>query len=147
MANLKYGITGILLAVFGILLTIAGWFWIPAFDSFFEIDLMRGIFWIGLLTTWISAFVITPYTLIVGGKGDIAGVAKGCLAFLIGTITSIISYWVVFPVVDALETIFTSTYMSSIAWIMMMIIWILGMIVVPLYLILNGNNPLKKEGN
>ena len=42
---------GILIALFGILLTVVGWFWIPNIESVIELDLLKVIFWVGLIGT------------------------------------------------------------------------------------------------
>lgn len=136
MADLKGGTIGILLAVFGIILTIYGWFWIPNIADMLPIGLLKGFFWFGLVCTWLLAFVVTPYMYIIGGNGSLVGVIKGCLTFFAGTFGAVVSYYVIPAIIDVGEEIFSAnTDLKPIGWMMMMVLWTIIMIILPAYFI------------
>lgn len=135
MADLKGGVLGILLAVFGIVLTIVGWFWIPAIADILSLTLLKSIFYLGLLTIWILAVVVIPANLIMGGNGSILDVIKGVGFFFAGTFVSAISYWIIPPIVEVMSGIFSSDLLNGISWFILIMFWVLTMIVIPAYLI------------
>lgn len=145
MADLKGGFIGVLLAVFGLVLTVFGWFWIPAIAGFMEITLLKGMFYIGFFLTWVLSFIVTPTIYIMGGNGDIRGVVKGILTFFVGTFCSIIAYWVVLPLNEVMYAIFTNDAINSIAWFIVILFWGITMIVLPAYFITKSYMPKKES--
>lgn len=135
MADFKGGVVGVLLAIFGIVLTIVGWFWIPAIADALSIGLLKAIFYIGLLVCWILSFVVIPANLIMGGNGNVIDVAKGLGFFLAGTLCSAIAYWIIPPIVEVMNGIFSSDMLTGISWFILIMFWVLVMIVIPAYLI------------
>jgi hypothetical protein len=143
MQDMKNSVAGILGALIGMILTVFGWYLIPALSEMLPITSLKAIFWTGLLSYWILSVIITPMLMIMGGKGSFKGVIKGFGFFLIGYIVSLISYYVAPPIIEALDSIWSSSVFTSLGWLAIYLIWILSMLVIPSYLVIKHN----MEGN
>jgi hypothetical protein len=51
--------SGVLFFVFGVLLTVFGWFMMVGLGSVVE-GMLAGIFWVGLVLVWVLTVVVTP---------------------------------------------------------------------------------------
>ena len=61
---------GVLIFIFGMALTLKGWFWVTGFAGLSDTPLVTAIFWVGFLLSWISTVFVVPAALIVKAFKD-----------------------------------------------------------------------------
>ena len=54
MVDVKYSVKAVVGMIIGLLITVFGWFIIPAMSDIIEITQLKAIFWIGLIIYWTS---------------------------------------------------------------------------------------------
>ena len=52
--------SGALFFIFGMGVTLAGYFWIPILADMIDTPLLQGLFWVGFILYWTTAIVVTP---------------------------------------------------------------------------------------
>jgi len=135
----KDAFMGVLTAIMGIALTVVGWFWIDGINTLIELPLLKGIFWVGTIGIWVTSVVIAPYMMISGSNITIWNVGKGIFLWLAGTFGSMISYYVVPPILSVIDSMTgvdagtQSSMISGIAWFILILFWITVIIILPLY--------------
>ena len=134
MAKLKLGIQAVLGLIIGLLVTVLGWYIVPALSDILPITSLKTIFWIGVISYWITAVIISPLLMIMGGKVNFKGSVLGLIAFIAGYILSLIIYYTAGYILEALDAVFPNSTFLSIGWFGVYVIWILGLIIAPLYL-------------
>ena len=142
MVDFKKGIIAIIGFVFGIMITVFGWYLVGALSDIIPVTSLKTIFWIGAILFWISAVVISPLLMILGGKPNFKGCIFGLVAFISGYVLSLIIYYTVGYLLEAMESIESSATFLTIGWFAVYTIWILGLIIAPLFLVVK--DALKK---
>lgn len=61
LSPISKSLIGIIIFIFGILLTVKGWYLAPAIASFLDTTLQIILFWIGLILTWATIVIATPF--------------------------------------------------------------------------------------
>lgn len=62
------GALGILIFIFGILITTQAWYMTTTITNIMDTPLQKIIFWLGLLFNWTALIIITPYYLIADAR-------------------------------------------------------------------------------
>ena len=134
MVDVKYSVKAVVGMIIGLLITVFGWFIIPAMSDIIEITQLKAIFWIGLIIYWTLAVVITPVLMIMGGQGEWKGAILGFIFFIGGYILSILLYYIIPPVLESMESWQSISTFVAIGWFTIYTIWTLALIVIPAYL-------------
>lgn len=131
MVSIKYGTKGILGAIIGILITVFGWYLFPALADLMPITELKVIYWIGVLLYWICCIVILPLMMILSGEGDFKGAMLGLITFVSGYVLSLALYYIIPPILNALNSISPNNTFVGIGWFAVYTCWILGMVILP----------------
>ena len=108
-----------------------GWYIAPALSDMLPDATLKAIYWIGLLLYWASAVILVPILMIWGGKGDFKGCIQGLVVFFSGYVMSIILFYTIGYILEAMESIWTQSSFVAIGWGAIYLLSILGMIVLP----------------
>lgn len=131
MADLKLSVKAVLGLIFGLMITVLGWYLFPALADILPIASLKAIYWIGIILFWASAVIVTPLIMIMGGKGDYKGTMWGLIAFVSGYILSLVLYYTIGYLLEAMQSVYPNSTFAGIGWFAIYTIWILGLIIVP----------------
>ena len=148
MANLMIKGEALLVFIFGIMITVAMWYWVPIISNILPHVILTALFWIGLVSCWGLTVIATPISMIINGKGSAKKGILGLLAFFVATFISYLSYFVVPPLIDIFMSADNamSANNGSIFWIGLGVFWFIGMVLIPMYIIGSGLTRKIEEG-
>lgn len=138
-------VVGIVGMIFALLITVFGWFMIPALSDILPIASLKAIFWIGIIIYWVLACIVTPILMITGAKGTWKGAILGLFSFIGGYVLSLVIYYTIGYILEAMESWAPNSTFLSIGWIVVYLIWVLGLIVVPAFLTIKDSLGKGKE--
>lgn len=136
MADLALKTKALIGMIIGLLITVFGWFMISALSDIIENSSLKAIFWIGIILYWASAVLLLPLMMILGGRGNFKGAVSGLVAFMGGYVMSLILYYTIGYVIEAMDAIWANSTFVAIGWFAVYTLWILGLIIVPVGLTL-----------
>lgn len=131
MAGLDLKIKGTVGMIFILLATVFGWFLFGALSDILPDGYLKSIYWIGIILFWVSSAVITPILMIWGGKGNFKGAGLGLGVFFAGYVMSIILYYTIGYVLEALNGIYPNSTFVGIGWFAIYFLSVIGMVIVP----------------
>ena len=68
MADVKFGVAGVLGLIIALLLTIFGWFMVQAGADIMPSPTLKTMYWVGFLLYWVLAVIATPMLMIMDGS-------------------------------------------------------------------------------
>lgn len=63
--DISKAIKGVILFFFGFIYTVVSWYTVPMLMDYLPTTTLKAIVWIGLITTWILAVIVTPAMMII----------------------------------------------------------------------------------
>jgi len=134
-------ILGMFVFLFGLVMTYYTWNMIVGFYELIDSTLLKVIWTFGFLCMWILNIIVIPYLLIIGSGVKYGNAAKGVIIFLVASFCTLLSYYIIPPIIEALDDITEFgdlTIVGELIWFGLILFWVLSLIVYPIFIILKG---------
>lgn len=116
--------------LFGLALTIFGWYMVDGIAGISPTAMITALFWIGLFVVWGVGVFLTPFMMITKGVGEWKNSVKGILYFFGGYVSSVFSYYFIPVIIDALPL---TDSVDKIGYFGLTMFWVIAILIIPIY--------------